>query len=489
MNEIAARQVLLVRAVETAAAAEAEPTWSTSDAGWAADEARRRVGEHASAEAFLATRAGLVLQRLRERGARWHTDPLRSGRRAGGVGLFIGGLLLLGVIAGNVLGADRRLNLLAPPVWGVVAWNLLVYLGLAISAFAALAALRRTPKAGSPAAPRRSASLEAVRRISALAARWGGAKTASIRAHHLGDWLHLSGALQAHRLSAAMHAAAALLGLAVIVSMYVVGLAFDYRAGWDSTWLEPGQVERALHTMFGPVADLAGIALPDAAELARLRWSEGSSGERAGRWIHLYALVLLAAVVLPRTVLAAWAAARARRAAGRIALPLHEPYFRALLRQGPRQRWPVSVLPYSYRIGGAEQSALDGQIEAAIGDGAQAQLLPSVPMGAEDDVAKYLPGARSDKLVLLFTASATPERETHGAFVQAVLAQKVSGTVFVLVDESGLRRQLGTAAATAPRLQQRREAWQRLMQGLALPLPHFVDLSFQANDPAATPQR
>ena len=486
MNEIDARQVLLVRAVESAAVGQAEPAWSPADASWASDEARRRVGEHASTEAFLSARAALALQRLRERDASWNSDPLRPGRRAFGVVLVVGGLVLLGAIVGNVLGADRRLNLLAPPVWGLVVWNLLVYAALAVSAVAAVARLRRGPKVVSAAASRDSASLAVVRRISALAARWSGAQTAGIKARHLADWLQQSAPLQAHRLAVAMHAAAALLGLAVIVSMYLVGLAFDYRAGWDSTWLAPGQVEGALRTVFGPFATVAGIALPDTAELSRLRWSEGSSGERAVRWIHLYALVLLAVVVVPRTLLAAWAAARARMASTRIALPLHEPYFRALMRQGPRQRWPVSVLPYSYRIGGAEQSALELQLEGALGDGAQAQLLPSVPLGAEDELAKHLPALVADKLALLFSATATPERETHGAFVQAVAAQRPSGTVFVLVDESGMRRQLGTAAAAAPRLQQRREAWQRLLQGLSLPLPHFIDLSPQ---PAAvTPQ-
>ena len=487
MNQTDARQVLLVRAVESADVGETQPAWSPADAGWASEEARRRVGEHAGSEVFLAARAALALQRLRERDARWHGDPLRPGRWALRVGLVVGGLALLGVIVGNVLGADRRLNLLAPPVCGLVVWNLLVYLALALSAVAALAAARRAPKAGPAATPRHSASLEAVRRVSALATRWGGARTARIKSRHLADWLQHSAPLQAHRGAAAMHAAAALLGLAVIVSMYVVGLAFDYRAGWDSTWLTPRQVESALRTVFGPFANVAGIALPDTAELARLRWSEGGSGERAGRWIHLYALLLLAVVVLPRTVLAAWAAARARRAAGRIALPLHEPYFRALMRQGPRQRWRVSVLPYSYRIGGAEQSALESQLEAALGDGAQAELLPAVPLGAEDELGKHLPAATADKLALLFAATATPERETHGAFVQALAAQRAPGTLFVLVDESGLRRQLGAAAAAAPRLQQRREAWQRLLQGLSLPLPHFIDLSPQAAAAAAAP--
>ena len=48
------------------------------------------------------------------------------------------------------------------------------------------------------------------------------------------------------RVAALLHAAAALLALVVIGSMYVFGLAFDYRAGWDSTWLDAEQVQRTL---------------------------------------------------------------------------------------------------------------------------------------------------------------------------------------------------------------------------------------------------
>jgi hypothetical protein len=67
MNESDARQVLLVRALETATEAERASSWRNEDAAWASAEARRRVGEHAGAESYLAARAGLALQRLAER--------------------------------------------------------------------------------------------------------------------------------------------------------------------------------------------------------------------------------------------------------------------------------------------------------------------------------------------------------------------------------------------------------------------------------------
>ena len=474
MNESAARQVLLVRAVETEPAGEAPALWKPEDAAWASAEARRCVGEHADAERFLAARAELAVQRLGERDAGWRRDPLRPGRGVFALLLIVSGLALAAAIVGNVLGPDRRINLLAPPVWGLLAWNLLVYVALLVGT---LRERLRRGRARAPAEPARPSGANAlVQRVSTLAARFGCAGAAGVRRRHLADWARASAPLQGKRIAAALHGAAALLAFGVVCSMYLAGLAFDYRAGWDSTWLEPAQVERALRTVFGPIAVLVGIDLPNADALARLRWAEGSAGERAARWIHLYAISLVVVVIVPRLLLATLAALGARRASRRFALPLDEPYFRQLLRSGPRVRWPVSVLPYSYRLGGAQQAALGTALEAALGDGAEPRLVPSLPLGAEDELARHLPIELTDKVALLFAATATPERETHGAFVQAVAAQRPQASLIVLVDESGLRRQFGAAADASPRLQQRREAWQRLLQALSLPMPHFIDL-------------
>jgi hypothetical protein len=84
---------------------------------------------------------------------------------------------------------------------------------------------------------------------------------------------------------------------------------------------------------------------------------------------------------------------------------------------------------------------------------------------------------------VLFAATATPERETHGAFVRALqkaLSEKaLSGSVslHVLVDESGLRQRSAAASDAELRLTQRRAAWQRMLHDLSLPAPQFIDLS------------
>ena len=103
-------------------------------------------------------------------------------------------------------------------------------------------------------------------------------------------------------------------------------------------------------------------------------------------------------------------------------------------------------------------------------------MAATLPLGAEDELARHLPTVRAEHVALLFSASATPERETHGAFAQAVAALRPAPALSVLVDESGLRRQFGSSGDGAVRLRQRREAWQRLLQALSLPAPHFIDL-------------
>ena len=71
MTPAQARQVLLVRALESAGTEVGADVWTPADAVWAAREARRQLGEHAGAEAFIARRAELALQRLGKRDPRW----------------------------------------------------------------------------------------------------------------------------------------------------------------------------------------------------------------------------------------------------------------------------------------------------------------------------------------------------------------------------------------------------------------------------------
>ena len=260
MTETDARAVLLMRSCERAALVGAD------DVAWAAREARRQVGAAAEPGAWLARRAQLALGRLAERqpALRPALRTAQAPRLAAGAALLLAAALGFGLL-GDGLGRSQTINLLALPLLGLLAWNLAVLLLLAMQALRPAAAGARPGTVAT-----------ALARLGArLAQRWPGTGPlpAPAREALVGfatDWLQHSRPLQAARGGALLHACAALLGLGVVAALYARGLVFDYRAGWDSTFLQPGQVQQLLGWLLGPASALAGLPLPDAEGIARL---------------------------------------------------------------------------------------------------------------------------------------------------------------------------------------------------------------------------
>ncbi|HEY4068739.1 MAG TPA: DUF2868 domain-containing protein, partial [Burkholderiaceae bacterium] len=124
MKEAAAREVVLVQAFETAHPV--PPNWGDDDRAWATRLALDDAGP-GGVEAFIARRAHHALQRLGARepsAAKWLARRLWRWR-------WIAWAVLAGLVAGVLadgIGSSRHINLLAPPLWGIVAWNLVVYL-------------------------------------------------------------------------------------------------------------------------------------------------------------------------------------------------------------------------------------------------------------------------------------------------------------------------------------------------------------------------
>ena len=475
MTETEARHVLLLQAVEAADSGGATTAWTADDVAWASAAARRELGEQAGIEAFLLRRAQVGLRRLGERAENWRR--LLEHRAGGGVWfvLLLAAAFFIG-IAGDSFTALRRVDLLPQTLLTVLllAWNGAVYAALL------LAALRRADAGTRPRGLVRWLAVVS-ERLAARAGRRGvgadRAHVAAVATRFAALWSALTHALQQHRAMALLHAGAALLTLGVVASMYLRGLVFDYRAGWDSTFLDGSHVQALLGAVLGPASALSGIALPDAAALARLRWADGG-GEGAARWIHLFALTLLAAVVLPRLLLAGWAAWRAQRAAAQLALPLDDPYFVRLKHAAQATPQPVTVLTYSYQLGAVQQASLAASLVELFGAGVQPRLAASLPLGAEDDIAQALPAEVADMVVALFALTATPERETHGAFASRLAgALPPRCTLHLVIDESGFRTTLGGGSEAESRVRQRRSAWEHLLQDLSLPPPHFVNLA------------
>jgi Protein of unknown function (DUF2868) len=454
MNEAAAREVLLVQAFEADAADNA--LWTAEDRAWASRVASENAAD-APAQRFIAERAHHALQRLAPREPAVRASLARRLWRRRWIAVVVLAALLLGAVADHI-GSAQRINLLAPPVWAVLAWNFVAYL-LLIGRAVVAAATRRQPRAG----PLMRAMRAALGTGAATASKASPAR-AALRAFDAA-WLRHALPLSSARAALLLHTGAAAFALGLIAGLYARGLVLDYRAGWESTFLDATTVHALLAALLAPAAALSGISVPDADAIAALRFEPGSTaGARAAPWIHLFAITLALAVVLPR---AALALASGLRSVWRFPLALGDAYFQRLLRERSGEAARVVVLPYAHTLGAQAALGLRALFASQLGDAVQIEFMPTIAFGGEDDAVLPL---EDGALVLLFDLAATPEPEHHGRILSRAKAASGTSALLALVDEAGFVRRFG---GTPERIAQRRAAWQRLTTDV---VALFVDL-------------
>src|SRR5690606_18566545 len=111
--------------------------WTDEDRDWASRAAAEVEGERASTETFVARRARLAVERLaaRDRGVQ---RLMRALTWRPWVGWALALAALAAGVAADAIGAGQRINVLAPPVLALVAWNLVVYAATGLRALASL---------------------------------------------------------------------------------------------------------------------------------------------------------------------------------------------------------------------------------------------------------------------------------------------------------------------------------------------------------------
>lgn len=463
-----ARELLMLRAWESLNEDDAQddhPQWTRADALWATKVASETVGPQGSAQAFLSARAHAAMQRLAPRdegvrralalrGWRWSLLPI-----AALIALVVGALAY-------DLGSNRRIDLLSLPVWVVVLWNLLVYVGLLVAWFKGMST-------GKPAFGwlRTFIGKRFAARVNA------SPRKAPALANFARQWSQASWPMTVARAGSVLHVAAAALALGLVAGMYLRGLVLDYRAGWESTFLEPPAVHRVLKTVLAPASMLSAVPLPDEAGVAALRLTPGQEAKgEAASWIHLYAATLVIFVVLPRLLLALGSVLRGAWLSRKFPLPIDEPYHQRLLQQHGQQHGGsvarVRVHPHGNMPAAPAALAMQKLVARVLGDRAELDIAALASYGQEDQAGNV--GTDRDTLKLaLFDLSATPEVEAQGRFVEALKAKAARGTsLVVMVDEASFATRFG---ATGERIDQRRRAWRDLLDKLQVPAV-FVNL-------------
>ncbi|MEO7056167.1 MAG: DUF2868 domain-containing protein [Caldimonas sp.] len=466
MDEQRAREATLLEAFETAQPA--SPSWSEDDRAWADRVALEAAAPGSAPAAFVSTRAGHAMQRLGSREPTIAGAAMRPAWRAGGVALIALGAFVLGVV-GDAIGSGQRINLLAPPHWGVLLWNAVVYVLLIVLPLLRLA--RRTPTRRGRWVAAVDALLRVRQRLPRLSA--GGSAAAIHRFASL--WTARSRRLTTLRGEAALHIAAAALALGLITGLYARGLVLDYRVGWESTLLGADSAHAIVATLLAPASALSGIAVPDAAAFASLQTAHGDGGvgAPAASWIHLVALTLALFVVLPRVVLALICAAAASWRSRRFTLPLAEPYYQRLARLGGGTAARVVVFPFAATPTPQATLGLRTLLSASLGARTEMRVAPLVPFGQEDDAAAASMAADTTHAVALFDLGATPEAEHQSRFLRTLAAALPPGAVLaVLVDATAFSRRF---AGLDSRLAERRETWRVWGDGAGV-APLVVDL-------------
>lgn len=481
MREDTLRAVLMVKAIE--AVDRAGTILPPGDRAQATREAVRALGT--PAEEVLAGDDRWLSRCLADRAERL-VGPLVQrfpvvdealGRTRTPAGLLF--LLLLLAFASGIglaaLDGSRRINILAFPFLGLIAWNLCMYAVLAAGWIRA-----RTRPAASPRPGTGWARRLFERRIEPLLRRTRRVHVVlgEALAAYAADCGRLGGAFVAQHARRWLHLAAAAVAMGLIVGLYVRGTVLRYEAGWESTFLGPAQVRSILRVLFGPVAGWSGVQLPaTAADVEQLRWTATGGGGDAAPWIHLIALSLVLYVVLPRLLLAALARLGAWRLERAAVLPVDLRRYAADVLRGSgavRNKGVASVTPYAYEPSDASLAGLARWLQGMAG-ATQVERRTSLRYGEEDMAgAAFAIGAHrvADLHVVVMSLAATPEAENHGVVIAAARdaahqARPPAG-VRIVVDESPYAARFAGDASLAPRLEERRRLWRNFVAGYGL---------------------
>ena len=374
LTEDAAAKIVLIRSIE-----ECEP---------------RAFSEELQAQAFVAAQdaePGLssierYAARLFEHLSPWYQSILQLAKIPAPWTVPVCFAAFLLGLATNLLGPAQQIHVIRNPIFILIAWNLLVFLALFVLF------LRRkintqqvtnvVPAANTVESLRRSLRnhphkvpwavkylLPGVwhffhRMIFAVHEQKNLAQIMRRFSHH---WLSVAGALVVSRWRRLLHLGSVFIATGAVAGMYFRGLFQGYRVVWDSTFIvDQESVAAIIGVLFGPslwISNLFGLGLANEISVSGLLTP---GGDEADGWIHLFAISVFVAVVLPRLALAAWQSSRLARFSDNIALPLDHYYGEVI--EGPirlliEKEVGVQAQTFSAKVAGFVASKLyDEQI-------------------------------------------------------------------------------------------------------------------------------
>ena len=323
-----AKNVLLVRAIEEAQR-DGDKSFkdvTASDFAEAGLKAAHALGEKAAPEKLLVTRAENVLSALRAKGLKPDVSTRALFVRSAGL-LFLVLSFMAGALFDRVIPANNIVNLLSPPFWTVIVWNLVVYVFL----FLGLFGLFGKKAGGEISLPLRNALFRFGSGIAYTGLHRGW------KASFLTDWVQTITPLIRAHVSRLLNLAAVFFASGLAVSLLVKGFGTSYWAGWESTWLanNPNAVKTFVDWTYGLIPAVGDLPpVPDAETLAAMRVDKLpylKEAVSAAPWLIRMMAILILVVAVPRLFLALTATGRIRRFKKNVVLHSSDAYFADLL--------------------------------------------------------------------------------------------------------------------------------------------------------------
>ena len=462
LNETAARDVLLIRAIESEDTAAALLTRDDRQYSSHAALNSSRLSEDANRRqtaAFLSRRARVALERLVGR----YPSLERVGNLTRWPRLLNWGLPLGALLVGLATNAidGNQLNILAFPLLGMLAWNLAIYVWL-------LVGWVRQRLGGRKSTEVPTIIQWLLRPASAHLAGHPTLERAVIRFGR--DWSNAAAPLTRSRLNRTLHLSAATFALGIVAGMFArARYTAEYTAGWAGTWAgAETEIAALLKVVLGPASALTGIALPTVERLRELR----GAGENAGDWLILWMVTAGLFVIAPRLLLGLGSFLRSLQLRRRLAVP-HDFYVRRVLRDAIGRARVVRVVPYSFELSAASSDTLKQLLVDALGEKTSVEMVPSIAYGDEDAWLASPAGdlGTADQIIILFNLASTPEAENHGAFVEAI-RQRVGreAELTVLIDDTSFTHKLRGQASAERRVEERLYAWSAVLAPTAVEL-------------------
>ena len=452
MNLDSLKAVLLIRSLESSdrdgsAVKKERRAAATREAGLAPREASGRSGLTHSELEKLGVRGEVLTSELESNGG--DAERLVAMARSGDAKLvvlcWVAGVVAFLVGAGaNYLGSSGHINLLAIPLVGLIAWNLAVY-GIGFVSAITL----KGKKNGSAVAK------SLVGWLASFGEKRGEFLDSPYREAAQGfwaDWFKISMHGQTRKLRIGLHVCAMLMAAGVLVGMYLRGLGYEFKAGWESTFLSADAVESWLRALLAPGSAITGIGVPPGeSSIAELDLGKGT-GEKANRWIHLFAATTAAYIFVPRLifVICDFVGLQRWKSALRKNRDLVT-YYDRLVTGASGAGQLVGVVCYNYAPEPRQRDVIRGMLHGIWGGEVHVDFDAPCHYGGEDDWMKEFDASEVPRcMAILMNLNTTPEKEAHG-FVLAGVQQAVQTTdgdqqLLLLLDEARFRGRLWNAS-------------------------------------------